>query len=89
MLFKKGDILQKIGQNDGALYYYQLSLDVDNRNPELWFIKGELHEKMDNFLLALECYNKAVELSRPGSIKYKKARDEIEQKMRSVRSLKN
>lgn len=50
-------------QNQKALDHVQKSLEINNRMVLAYNLKGKIHEKLENFVEAIKCYESALEIA--------------------------
>ena len=55
-------------QDEDALYYINLALDLDDRNSRNWNRKAIILESLKRFQQSEECYNRSLELSKNNEI---------------------
>ena len=56
----EADVYLKDGNYDSALKSVIKSLELDNSDPEAWYIKSEIHEKKGEYVLALSAIKDAL-----------------------------
>jgi Flp pilus assembly protein TadD len=61
-LIKKGKSLLVDGVFEEALSHFEQALLMDQRNAQIWNLKGATLRSMGRYDEALECFNKALEL---------------------------
>lgn len=59
---QKGKALLLEGDFEQALSYFEQALLLDQKNAEVWNLKGAALRSMGRYDEALECFNKALEL---------------------------
>jgi Flp pilus assembly protein TadD len=61
-LLQKGKSLLLEGDFEQALAYFEQAMLLDQKNAEVWNLKGAALRSMGRYDEALECFNKALEL---------------------------
>jgi len=62
VLYWRGFILEMLGKYKDALKVYDLVINLDPKNPDVWNAKGNLLSELKRTDEALICYDKALEL---------------------------
>ncbi|MEW6043779.1 MAG: tetratricopeptide repeat protein [Thermoproteota archaeon] len=61
-LIKKGKILLAEGSFEQALSHFEQALLLDQKNAQIWNLKGAALRSMGRYDEAIDCFNKALEL---------------------------